>query len=82
MTGLPESPNLTRREYAIKISGNALVRANQIIQQWKPDEGETDVQFSERCINFIATVTINAFTTVMDGGLDDVALVKNQESIQ
>lgn len=82
MTGLPDSASLTRREYAIKIAGGALVRANQLVGDWKPDEGKTDVQFAERCIGFIATVTINAFTTVMDGDLDDIALIKQPETVQ
>jgi len=82
MTGLPDSASLTRREYAIKVAGTALVRANGIILQWKPEENETDVQFSERCINFIATVTVNAFQVAMDGMLDEVALVKQPENNQ
>jgi hypothetical protein len=82
MTGLPDSSSLTRREYAIKMAGGALVRANQLVADWTPDEGETDDQFAARCINFIATVTINSFQAVMDGVLDDVALIKPLESIQ
>jgi hypothetical protein len=76
VTGLPNSPTFTRREYAIKVAATVIPRAYAMTRDWQPNEGEKPAEFAERCFEFIATVVINSFQGVMDGALDNLAKVE------
>jgi hypothetical protein len=40
VTGLPNSPTFTRREYAIKVAATVIPRAYAMTRDWQPNEGE------------------------------------------
>jgi hypothetical protein len=65
--------DLNRRPYALKVAAGVLRHADAMVSGWTPEHGQSDAEFAEKCLEFIATMTINAYEGAMAGELDHVA---------